>query len=868
MTELCKKCRLWKTSQTGNGLYSCNKLMGVGLDNAEIMFVGDWPSDAEIQKKQPFVGLAGQVLKSVLSSVGFDINLCFFTYLCKCKPSYEKAPTRVEMNACLEYLHNEILRINPKVIVALGGTVASMFKITGSISNIHGQVFKYNIVNNGGSEYSFDVVPIYHPTYVNNFVEHSKQRKDFSQDIGKILRLIKGQRDHSTIKVDYRVAKTIEDVKEFVDILLKSDWVSYDSETTSLDCLKGEILLTSFSDKPGRAFVIPYKYPGVFTKEEQEIVKIELGRILGSTVKKIMQNGKFDIQFLFADNIPIKMFAFDTMLAHYLLDENSSHGLGNIVPIYTDMGHYKDQVGEYIKGAIKIKVGVNDKGKDIVRNSTILDCPYDMLIKYAAQDADATFRLFKTFYKLLQEEDLLKLLLKVVNPVSYVLAQMEFTGVKGDLEYVKRAVEKYNKEMVALDNVIQESRYVKQYLQKYNNKDGRFNIQSVKQKRELLFDIMGLVPIKINKLTNKQREKGLKQGSESVDADALQQLYQKNKIKVLDDILKYTKAKKFSEYVESYKKLLEESVDGRIHTCYNQTITATGRLSSSSPNLQNIPKHDKEKAKIVRSTFIASPGYTLVEADFSQIEFRIWGHVSKDEKLLELLRTGFDIHYQIAASILKIPIEKVTKEQRSAVKGVVYGTMYGRSTYSIAKELGIEEQEAQRFVNGFFLTFPKATSYMEDNIAHLEKYGYVKNFYGRRRRALDIYSKIKTAKEAAQRQARNAPIQSGAADVMYQVMIKVYRELLKYDAKMLMQIHDSLVFEINDNQISVVLPLIKRVMETAVPLDCPVTVGVDLGKTLGDMREVQFTDTSINIEDGVDGVGKKRFKELCKITGI
>lgn len=929
MGEICQKCRLWKTSQSSSGVYSCNKLQGTGNINSDVMFVADWPGDDEIQHKIPFHGFFGQLLKNTAKSVGVNIDNCYFTYLCKCKPGYDKPPAKNEMNACLEYLQEEIVNIKPRIVVGLGGNISSTLGIKGTITNIHGQVFDYKFIFKDGLEYVVKFMPVYHPAYVNNFVEKSRQRKEFHQDLGKVLRFVNGEELIKKEVVNYIVAKTIGEVTEIVDKLLKSEWVSYDSETTHLSCFKGKILMVSFSDGPGKGYVIPYEYPGIFNEAEQDFVRRELGRILGSDVKKIMQNGKFDIQFLFKYNIPIKMFVFDTMIAHGLLDENSPHGLANTVPVYTDMGNYKDEVHDYIVGKIKISLGLDEKGKERFRDSTILDCPYEKLTFYAAQDADATFRLFLKFKVMLENENLYKLLVQVANPVSYVLAQMEFTGIKGDIEYVNLAVDKFRNELIELDKLVQNSSQVKKYLEKYNKakrlskkkfanrgldyeviinrligfgqadnlgnvksnffgldsnfkrdfpnyteeqlveledmlyeSSGKFNISSPKQKIELLFDIMELDPVKYNRITEKQKEKGKKQGQESVDADALQELFNKTKIKVIGDILKYAKVKKFSEYVESYKELLKESLDGRIHTNYNQCVAVTGRLSSSKPNLQTIPKRDKEKAKVVRRAFIAKDGYTFVEADFSQIEFRIWGHCSQDEKLLELLENGFDIHYQIASRILGKPIDKVTEEERSNIKSVVYGMMYGMSNFSLSKELGLEEYEVNRLVNGFFTMFPRAANWMQENIAQMERLGYVANFLGRRRRALDIYSKKKEMKESAQRQSRNFPLQSGSADLIYKVMIRIYRTLLEYDSKLILQIHDSLVFEVKDEILPIILPIIKDVMENTVKLLCKIPVGMEMGKNLSEMSKLNFNDNGIEIADKVDEKGKKIFRIL------
>jgi uracil-DNA glycosylase family 4 len=932
MSEPCHDCRLWKSSQTGNGLYSCNKMMGVGNPEAEIMFVGDWPGDEELKTKIPFTGLMGQLLKRSATSVGISSEQCFYTHLCRCKPSFDKPPTKLEMNTCVKYLVEEIKRIRPKVIVALGGNVAVTLGVKGAITQIHGQVVDYEV-----DDYKGKIIPINHPAYINNFVEQSKQRKEWIQDLGKVLRVVKGEEGPVQKEVNYRVAKTPQDVNEIIEILLKAEWISYDCETTGFDCFRDKILLTSFSDEAGKGYVIPYQYPGIFNEEEQAAIKIQLGRVLGSpNVKKIMQNGKFDIQFLFANNIPIKMFAFDTCLAHYLLDENSRHGLDAIVPTFTDMGSYKDGVTDYFTGKVKVVIQgcsctKDEEGKvtwrDIVgtvitenqahKVATILDCPFDIFAEYAAKDADATFRLFKAFWPLLEQENLLKLLVQVVTPLSFVLANMEFTGIEGDLNYVQTTSSQFKNEMRATGEAIANSPQVKKYLEKYNNSKkitkmgvkkagfdfdsvctylkekkwlneeclvtstfdeldaefkekhpsaspeqfeqledllyesvGKFNINSPLQKSRLLFEVMGLEPTKVNRPTDKQRLEGKSKGNPSTDSEALELLLKQNKIKLLEDIIGYGKIKKYQEYMLEYERLLVGSPDGRIHTSFNQNSTKTGRLSSSHPNLQNIPKHDEKKAKLIRTSFIAREGYSLLEIDYSQIEFRIWGHCSNDEKLLASLNDGSaDIHFQVASQVYKVPIDKVTKLQRSTAKQVVYGLMYGMSNYSLAREYGMEEGEVNRFVNGFFSTFPKASNWMDENIAKMEKDGYLTNWVGRRRRAVDIHSKLKELKAAAQRQARNFPLQSGAADLIYTAMIKTFKMLQDYTdcAKMLLQVHDSLIFEVKDSMVKEVTPKIQFAMETAVPMKCATLVGIEIGKTLGDMKAFRMKDGVVEV---------------------
>jgi len=527
------------------------------------------------------------------------------------------------------------------------------------------------------------------------------------------------------------------------------------------------------------------------------------------------------------------------------------------------MGNYKNEVGKYISGKVNIlKENIMQEGlhyfkvteekgvkvshkvclSEAIRSSNILDCPYDELLKYSAQDADATFRLFKVFWPMLEEEGLLKLLIKVNIPLSYVLANMEYTGIGGNIEYARETADKLRNEMTLAEANILASKQVAEFMKKYQVPNNKFNVNSSNQKGKLFFDIMKLKPTKFNKVTPLQKEKGVKKGSPSTDAESLDLMLQENKIKLLEDFITIGKMKKSKEYMEEYTEILSTSVDGRIHTSFNQIKTdeggtITGRLSSKAPNLQNIPSHNPEKAKLTRTVFSAKPGYTFIEADYKVIEFRIWAHASNDSKMLEFLNDPkADIHKKIASQAYKLPEEQITKTLRDVAKMTVYGMIYGRSTYSIAKEYGMDEDEVNRFVNGFFRMFPQATEYIEKNIALMEKQGYITNIFGRRRRVLNIYSKDKKLKEAAQRQTRNFPLQSGAADLIFVAMVKLFKALLPYDAKLILQIHDSLIVEIKDEQLNEVIPVVINIMESAVKLRCKIPVEVEIGKNLGDMK--------------------------------
>jgi DNA polymerase-1 len=879
MSEICTKCNLYKSSHIDGGLSTLNCLKGKGTVNANIMFVDASPKEEEVRTKIPFSGQSGMLLKKIISSVG--IKETYFTYLNKCSLGYNQQPTVAEIAACFPYLEEEISLVKPKVIVLLGNIALPSFGIKEKITKARG-IPVYS------EKYSCWIVPTYSPAFLQNFTETSYQHSEFRTDLSKALKIALEGMSTEKSSVNYKIASTIAEAEWIEKQLLQVDWFSADTENDSLDTFIGKNLINSFSLQENTGFVIPYLHPKGFDTEQgqKEVLKI-LQRIYASDVKKIFQNGKYDTRLLKSNNMPVKKYAFDTLLAHALLDENSSHGLDSIVPIFTDMGDYKDDVSKYFKGEIQIlnpgilsennrywkfltpeeillpkiqeglkkklsslkKIGDNVKQQvymsEAFRKSTIYDCPYDQLTWYAAQDADATFRLFKKFYQLLQEENMLALLVEMVK-LSTTLADMETTGIGVDIAYVREQATIFNKKVEDADRKVVESKEVKLFMQKYQVPGNEFNTASPDQVAKLLYEEIGLIPPKYNKLTPTQKAAGQKKGTASVDAESLRKLLETNKLKILEDLLAITEVAKTSEYFNEYLKLATSSIDGRIHTNFNQVKTddggtITGRLSSSSPNLQNIPsKTNPEKAKLLRRSFIARPGYSFISADFSQIEFRIWAVESKDPGLIKYINEDRDIHRETAAITRKITPEQVPEDVRDNAKRTVFGTLYGQMPYTTAKKLGLEEYEVTAFLDGFYRLFPVANDYL-DHIDQLHnKQGYLINVFGRKRRILELYSKDKVVYSAGFRKARNFPLASGAADLCFKVMNLLHRNYAQYgeDVKLLVQVHDELITECKDELIPIILPLKERIMTTSVT-NWPIKLKVSskVGKNLADLKK-------------------------------
>ena len=826
----CEKCELFTTSIAGN--YSAVQINGVGNSDADIMIIGEAPGADEVKQRKPFVGQAGQLLRTVISSVGISSDEVFITTVCKCRPPKNRTPKPKEMKACFPYTEQEIEDVKPKVIGLLGAVACKAFGVTGKITSIHGSKI-------WSEKYDCWLVPVYHPNYVMRFTNQAPQRTHFVEDLRKLVTLTGKTKEGQTLV--YKVADTIEKVKKARDYLLKQKEFSFDVETNSLDFLKSSVICVSFSAKEDTALVIPFQHPEIFNEKEQEIVRKCLKEILENNILKCAQNGKFDIKHLRHQDIFVQKYYFDTMLAHFMLDEEGLHSLDVLTQIYTDISDYKDELKDYLK--VSDENGIN----------SILECPIDKLFEYAAKDANATLVLKNILLELLKKEDLEELFFKSMMPVCFILADMEYNGITVDKEYVDKTTAIFKYKMKSLENDLQKDKYVKKHIEMVYEKkledkkpNSRkkierepFKFNSCKQLRELLFGILEIVPIKYTKPS-----KTSPKGNPSTDKEVLEELAKKTRFEVLENLLKYRKAKKMMDYIAKYKELAEQTLDGRVHTTYLQSRARTGRLASKDPNLQNIPSVDRDpdNARLVRNCLIAEEGKVLVEFDYSQMEFRIWADNSDDKEMISIINNDdedFDIHKYVASKIFCVDYEEVTKLQRSLAKGVVYGLMYGRGLWSIAQEFGISNNEAERIQQGFYKLFPKATQWMEDQVKFLREHGYVVNMFGRRRRLSDVFHTDTAKVSHAERQAKNHPIQSGSADIVYKAMIALFRKY-RYvdDIKLLLQIHDSVVFEMTPEALERECSTIMSIMETVVKLKVPMPVDGKYGKKLGEMQKI------------------------------
>jgi DNA polymerase-1 len=593
---------------------------------------------------------------------------------------------------------------------------------------------------------------------------------------------------------NYEIVLTQEAFSTWLKKLASAKLFAFDTETTSLNYMNAEIVGVSFSCEAGVAAYVPvaHDYLGAPQQLSRDYVLSQLKPILENPdISKVGQNLKYDIEVLANQGIFMEGITFDTMLESYVLDSASNtHDMDSLALKYLGWRtiRYEDVAG---KGA-----------KQIPFNQV----PIDKAATYAAEDADVTLQLHQHLWpKLDKELGLKKVFQNIEMPLIPVLARIERNGVLIDAHMLEKQSAELEKRLKELEQ------------EAYTLAGEEFNLNSPKQLQEILFQKLNL-PILQKTPT----------GQPSTAEPVLQELaldYPLPKI-----IIEY---RGLSKLITTYTKKLPEQINkktGRVHTSYNQTGAATGRLSSSDPNLQNIPVRTKEGRRI-RQAFIAREGYKILAADYSQIELRIMSHISSDKNLLKAFELNLDVHESTAAEVLGIPIENVTHEQRRSAKAINFGLIYGMSAFGLAKQLGISREAANDYIEKYFARYPSVQAYMENTRAQAHQQGYVETLWGRRLYLPDINSSQILRQKAAERAAINAPLQGSAADIIKYAMIHVDQWLQNsdIDAKMIMQVHDELVFEIAEKDVTVATEQVRRLMMNAVQLKVPLLVSIGAG---------------------------------------
>ena len=588
---------------------------------------------------------------------------------------------------------------------------------------------------------------------------------------------------------DYQLVDTAQQRADLIKLLLAEKRISFDTETTGTDANMADLVGLSFSIKPGTGYYIPV--PAV--REEAQVIVDEFRVVLeNEDIEKIGQNTKYDILVLKWYGVQVKGKLFDTMLAHYLIDPDTRHGMDVLSENY--LGY----------SPISITKLIGAKGKN---QSTMRDVPVIDVVDYAAEDADVTLQLAHIFEPKLKELNAAKLAEEIENPLVYVLADIEKEGVRIDMETLKA----YSKEL--------ETEIIKFEQNVYDKAGVKFNLASPKQLGEVLFDKLQLDP----------KAKKTKTGQYQTGEDVLMALASKSDI--VQDILDFRQLQKLkSTYVDALPLMVNPKT-GRVHTSYNQAVAATGRLSSNNPNLQNIPIRTA-RGREVRKAFIArDENHILLSADYSQIELRIIAEISKEENMLDAFNKGIDIHTATAAKVYGVSIEEVDGTQRRNAKAVNFGIIYGQSAFGLSQNLGIPRKEAAEIIEQYFAQYPGIKRYMSDTMNFARENGFVETIMGRRRYLRDINSANQTVRGFAERNAINAPIQGSAADMIKIAMINIHKEMKAQNllSTMTMQVHDELVFDVLKSEKEAMKAIIQDKMANAIKLTVPIVVEIGEG---------------------------------------
>jgi len=587
---------------------------------------------------------------------------------------------------------------------------------------------------------------------------------------------------------DYQLIESEEEARKIRDYFLTKEILSFDTETTSTNAIDAELVGLSFAVEEFKAV-----YVAVPAEREAAQRMVDIFRPLyeDEHIMKVGQNIKYDYEVLRRYGIVVRGPMFDTMLAHYIVQPELHHNMDYMAE--TLLGYQTIHIDQLI--------GPRGKGQRSMR-----DLQPQEVYEYAAEDADVTLRLKNVLEQKLKEVDGERLFYDIEMPLVPVLAEMELTGVCLDTAALAETGKNFNRRLAEYEQKI------------YAEAGETFNISSPKQVGDILFGKMKIV----------DKPKKTKTGQYVTSEEVLTQL--RSRAPIVDDILSYRGLKKLlGTYVEALPRLINPRT-GHIHTCFNQAITATGRLSSSDPNLQNIPIRDDD-GKEIRKSFVPEPGCLFFSADYSQIELRIMAHLSQDEHMLDAFRSGTDIHAATAAKIWHVPVEEVTPEQRKKAKQANFGIIYGISTYGLAQRMNISNSEARQLIDDYFATFPRVKAYMDEAISTCREKGYAETIYHRRRYLPDIASRNATVRGFAERNAINAPIQGSEADIIKVAMIHIFKRFATEGlrSRMILQVHDELNFSVYPEEREQVERIVIEEMENACRLSIPLTADAGWG---------------------------------------
>ena len=588
----------------------------------------------------------------------------------------------------------------------------------------------------------------------------------------------------------YQRIESFEELKLLVEKMMKQEIVAFDTETEGLNALETDIVGISFSWQKGIGYYLPVKNNKSVHEKSFEILKpfFESTEII-----KVGHNIKFDIQVLHKYNVKVSSPIYDTMVAHYLINPDMRHNLDTLSESYLNYS------------PISIESLIGKKGKNQI---SMRDVSIDKITDYASEDADITLQLKSIFDKEIEVNNLSKIFYDIEIPMINVLSEMETEGIKIDTSYLEKLDKEFEEDLEKLKKEI------------FKKSGEEFNLNSPKQLGEILFDKLKLV----------SKPKKTKTGQYSTSEEVLSSLA--NDHKIIEDILEWRSLDKLQNtYVKSLPNEVS-SLTNRVHSSFNQTVTTTGRLSSNNPNLQNIPIRTANGQKIRRAFIPRGIDYILMAADYSQIELRVIASMSNEKNMIDAFVNNQDIHTMTASKIYNVDPENVTREQRGNAKTVNFGIIYGVSAFGLSQQTDLNRSESKVMIDNYFLNYPGLKKYMSDQIDFARNNGYVETIMGRRRYLQNINSQNNMLRSSSERNAINAPIQGSAADIIKIAMININSELKKQSlkSKMLLQVHDELVFDVHKSEKDQIKDIVKTTMESAVKLKVPLKIDLEFGK--------------------------------------
>ena len=588
----------------------------------------------------------------------------------------------------------------------------------------------------------------------------------------------------------YQRIESFEELKLLVEKMMKQEIVAFDTETEGLNALETDIVGISFSWQKGIGYYLPIKNNKSAHEKSFEILRpfFESTEII-----KVGHNIKFDIQVLHKYNVKVSSPIYDTMVAHYLINPDMRHNLDTLSESYLNYS------------PISIESLIGKKGKNQI---SMRDVSIDKITDYASEDADITLQLKSVFDKEIKVNNLGKIFYDIEIPMINVLSEMETEGIKIDTSYLEKLDKEFEEDLEKLKKEI------------FKKSGEEFNLNSPKQLGEILFDKLKLV----------SKPKKTKTGQYSTSEEVLSSLA--NDHKIIEDILEWRSLDKLQNtYVKSLPNEVS-SLTNRVHSSFNQTVTTTGRLSSNNPNLQNIPIRTANGQKIRRAFIPRGSDYILMAADYSQIELRVIASMSNEENMIDAFVNNQDIHTMTASKIYNVDPENVTREQRGNAKTVNFGIIYGVSAFGLSQQTDLNRSESKVMIDNYFLNYPGLKKYMSDQIDFARNNGYVETIMGRRRYLQNINSQNNMLRSSSERNAINAPIQGSAADIIKIAMININSELKKQSlkSKMLLQVHDELVFDVHKSEKDQIKDIVKTTMESAVKLKVPLKIDLEFGK--------------------------------------